>query len=56
MDSQQWQYVNDPITLEERPGIDFEKIQRRRGLLSNLCKGEPPYGVDQYILRGNEVG
>lgn len=42
--------------LEESPDVDLDKLQRRRGLLPDLRKGEPPYSVENYIRRRNEVG
>lgn len=53
---QNWQVLSDRPSLEERPGVDVDKPQCRRGLLPVHHKGEPPYSVDEYIRRGNELG
>lgn len=45
-----------PTPLKKRPEVNFEKIERKRRLLQDRCKGEPPYGTDEYIKRGNKVG
>lgn len=48
--------MNYPTALEERPGVDGEKIQRRRGLVPDRRNGEPPYGVGEHIRRVIDVG
>lgn len=52
---QQWQASSNSTPLEERPGGNVEKIQRRQGLVPECRRDEPPYGVAGYICSRNQV-
>lgn len=44
-----------PTPLKERPYVYVKKIQCRKGLILYFRKVEPPYGIENYLRRGNEV-
>lgn len=51
---QQWKALTRPTSLEELPGVDFENMQRRKGLLTDRRNVEPPCWMKDYLHRDNE--
>lgn len=47
--------VTRPVPLADCPGVDIEKIERRKGLVPDRRQGNPPYDVEEYIRRRIEV-
>lgn len=43
------------LGVEDRPGVDVEKIRSRQCLGPDTRRGTPPYGVVLYIECGREV-
>lgn len=43
------------MQLEQQPGVNVDKISRRKGLLPDHRRGEPLYDVEEYIKRGQEI-
>lgn len=50
-----WSDVIVRTSLKELPGDNVEKIRRRQGFLQNHRRSDSPYGIDEYVRRGNEV-